>query len=106
VNENDQKRSTLMQAITKERQLTFAHPFMLESLVEPLQAGTYRLMEDHELIEGLSFPAYKRVATHLEIPAISMVSVTRQYLQVSHAEIEKAHQLDAERNQHQSSGPR
>jgi hypothetical protein len=87
-----------MNTRTKETELTFAYPFTLESLFEPLEPGTYRLIEDQELIEGLSFPAYKRVATHLEIPAISVSTGKRQYLQVSREEIYRVFALDAERS--------
>jgi hypothetical protein len=80
---------------TTETEITFEHPFVLDCLVAPLQAGTYRLVVDEELIEGLSFSAYRRVGTHLEIPAISIVTGTRQFLQVSPAEIESALLKDA-----------
>jgi len=80
---------------TTETQITFEHPFILDGLVAPLQAGTYRLVVDEELIEGLSFSAYRRVGTHLEIPAISAVTATRQFLQVTAAEIESALLRDA-----------
>jgi hypothetical protein len=54
---------------TTESEITFAHPLVLSSLVSPLDPGTYRLLVDEELIEGLSFPAaYKRTGTHVEIP--------------------------------------
>lgn len=75
---------------TTETEITFTHPFHLDSLSESLEAGTYRLVVDEELIEGLSFTAYRRVATHLEIPAISVAMARRQFLQVSPGEIEKA----------------
>lgn len=79
---------------TTETEITFTHPFRLEALTEPLAAGTYRLVVDEELIEGLSFTAYRRVATHLEIPAISIAVARRQFLQVSSAEIDAALALD------------
>jgi len=79
---------------TTETEITFTHPFRLEALTEPLGAGTYRLVVDEELIEGLSFTAYRRVATHLEIPAISIAVARRQFLQVSSAEIDEALALD------------
>ncbi|OAE43813.1 hypothetical protein [Agrobacterium tumefaciens] len=77
-------------------EITFANPFVLEGLVRPLEAGTYRLVVDEQLIEGLSFPSYQPVATHLEIPSISAQLVTRQFLQVSAGEIEEALRKDAE----------
>ncbi|ANH02743.1 hypothetical protein [Shinella sp. HZN7] len=75
---------------TTETEITFTNPFRLETLSEPLEAGTYRLVVDEELIEGLSFTAYRRVATHLEIPALSVAMARRQFLQVSPAEIDEA----------------
>ena len=75
---------------TTETEITFTHPFRLEALSEPLGAGTYRLVIDEELIEGLSFTAYRRVGTHLEIPAVAVAMNRRQFLQVSPTEIDDA----------------
>lgn len=80
---------------TTKTEITFTHPFHLKSLSEPLEAGTYRLVVDEELIEGLSFTAYRRVAIHLELPAISVAMTRRQFLQVSSAEIDEALARDA-----------
>lgn len=80
---------------TTETEITFNRPFQIESLVEPQEAGTYRLIVDEELISGLSFSAYKRVATHLEIPCVSASNVVRQRLQVSYNEIYRALAMDA-----------
>ena len=77
-------------------EITFSHPFILGSLIVPLDAGTYRLIVDEELIEGLSFPAYRRTGTHLEIPAVGVEIGTRQLLQVPLQELEAAMQRDAE----------
>jgi len=81
---------------TTASEITFSHPFILGSLVVPLDAGTYRLIVDEELIEGLSFPAYRRTGTHLEIPAVGVEIGTRQLLQVPLQELEAAMQRDAE----------
>ena len=84
---------------TTETEITFNSPFQLEGLVEPQEAGTYRLIVDEELISGLSFSAYKRVATHLEIPCLSASSMVRHRLQVSYDEICRALTLDAAKAQ-------
>jgi len=81
---------------TTESEVTFSHPFILSSLFMPLDAGIYRLVVDEELIEGLSFPAYRRTGTHLEIPAIGAKMGSRQFLQVQPEEIEAALHKDAE----------
>jgi hypothetical protein len=80
---------------TTETEITFAHSFVLSSLVMPLEAGTYRLIVDEEEIEGLSFSAFRRTSTQLEIPSIATVVGTRQRLQVSSHEIETALARDA-----------
>ncbi|WP_144579318.1 hypothetical protein [Agrobacterium sp. DE0009] len=77
-------------------EITFVNPFVLQGLVTPLEAGTYRLVVDEQFVEGLSFPSYQPVATHLEIPAVSAQLVTRQFLQVSADEIEEALKKDAQ----------
>ena len=80
---------------TIETEITFAHPFVLSSLVAPLEAGTYRLIVDEEEVEGISFSAFRRTCTQLEIPAIATAIGTRQRLRVSSQEIETALAKDA-----------
>lgn len=80
---------------TTETEITFAHPFELSSLMVPLEAGTYRLIVDEEEIEGLSFSAFRRTSTQLEIPSIATAIGARQRLQVSPQEIEAALTKDA-----------
>ena len=48
---------------TRKRLLTFPHSFELRGVDYPLPAGSYEIINDEELIEGLSFPVYRRVAT-------------------------------------------
>ena len=48
---------------TRKKLLTFARGFELRGVDYPLPAGSYEIISDEELIEGLSFPAYRRVST-------------------------------------------
>lgn len=48
---------------TRKRLLTFARSFELAGVDYPLAAGSYEIVSDEELIEGLSFPVYRRVST-------------------------------------------
>jgi hypothetical protein len=43
--------------------LVFSRPFRLRGWKQPHPAGTYAMETEEELIEGLSFPAYRRVGT-------------------------------------------
>ena len=48
---------------TLREDMVFKRPFLLKGWSEPLPAGTYAVETEEELIEGLSFPAYRRVST-------------------------------------------
>ena len=48
---------------TRRRFLTFTRSFELRSVDYSLPAGSYEIISDEELIEGLSFPVYRRVST-------------------------------------------
>ena len=48
---------------TTRETVTFDHPFSLDAVDGVQPAGTYTVEIDEDLIEGLSFLAYRRVAT-------------------------------------------
>ena len=52
---------------TSTKTVTFRRPFNLEKIDKALLAGAYSLETDDELLEGLSFPAYRRVLTLLHL---------------------------------------
>ena len=56
---------------TTTKTVTFAHPFLLKGIDRILPAEDYRVVTDEELIEGLSFPVYRRIATMMLVPAQS-----------------------------------
>ncbi|HZP32689.1 MAG TPA: hypothetical protein VFB23_04925 [Candidatus Acidoferrales bacterium] len=65
---------------TKRVTLMFRHPFSLKGVDRRLAAGEYEVVSDEELIEGLSFPVYRRISTLIFLPphgssSIEMVSV-------------------------------
>ena len=75
---------------TSGKTVTFAHPFLLKGVDRILAAGDYRIVTDEELIEELSFPVYRRVATMIFVPAesgsastVEMVTIDPQDLQVA-----------------------
>jgi hypothetical protein len=57
--------------ITRSRSasVVFSHPFALKGVDRVLPPGNYRVVTDEELIEELSFPVYRRVATMIFVPA-------------------------------------
>ena len=58
---------------TRRETVTFTRPFSLQDGTEP-SSGSYEVVTDEELIEALSFPVYRRVATMMLIPAILRAS--------------------------------
>jgi hypothetical protein len=56
---------------TQRKTVTFRRPFSLEGVGWMLPAGSYEIATDEELIEGLSFLVYRRVATTMLVPAPS-----------------------------------
>ena len=61
---------------------------LAEGIDRILPAGDYRVVTDEELIEGVSFPVYRRVSTMIFIPgqnasSVEMVAIDPQELQAS-----------------------
>ena len=48
---------------TTRKIVEFSNPFSMKGVGRVLPAGNYEIVTDEELIEGLSFPVYRRVAT-------------------------------------------
>src|SRR5205085_8611126 len=60
---------------TNSKTVNFTRPFWLKGVDRVLPAGDYRVVTDEELIEGLSFPVYRRVATMVMVPAKNRGSI-------------------------------
>lgn len=59
---------------TIKETVTFKRPFSLSGFDGEQPAGTYSVETDEELLEGVSFPAYRRMATMMQIEPASMKS--------------------------------
>lgn len=76
-----------------DRTWTFNKAFMLDGVGRLLPPGSYRVVTDEELIEGLSFPAYRRVATMMFVPGRNGLSL--EMLTIDPAELQAAHERDS-----------
>jgi len=72
------------------KSIVFSYPFELKGVDRILPPGDYRVVTDEELIEELSFPAYRRLATMIFVPAeshhassVEMVAIDPQELQAA-----------------------
>ena len=79
---------------TSSKTVTFAHPFLLKGVDRILAAGDYRVVTDEELIEGLSFPVYRRVATMIFVPAESGRASTVEMVTIDPQDLQAAQELD------------
>jgi hypothetical protein len=75
---------------TTTRTVTFLMPFSIAAANQELAAGAYLVETDEELIQELSFPAYRRVATFLRIPQGRAPSGRLHSVPVDQGELEAA----------------
>lgn len=80
---------------TSQRTLQFAHSFQLKNMDEARPAGSYLLETDEELLQELSFPAYRRVATRLLLPATPGSSILGEVIDVDPRDLDAAQERDA-----------
>jgi hypothetical protein len=82
---------------TKRSTVHFDSPFALRGIEEVQPAGDYDIDQDEELIDGISWIAYRRVATYMHLPARSSNLLTSQVLAIDHTELEAALRRDQEK---------
>lgn len=75
--------------------VTFVRPFSLPDLEDVQPAGTYRIETTDALLDGLTFLAYRRVSTTIELPAIGGAGLRRQVITIDPAELKVALEADA-----------
>lgn len=76
---------------TKTRTVHFNQPFTLTGLDGAQPAGDYQVREEEEQIEGLSWLAYRRISTEIEI----FVGPKKlQLVTIDHEELAAAIELD------------
>ena len=75
---------------TFRQSVTFPHPFAISGLEGDQPAGTYTIETDEELIEGLSFSAYRRTATRIYLPPGPARPGTTEIVPIEPSEIELA----------------
>jgi hypothetical protein len=74
--------------------VTFHHPFKLPALDTEQPAGTYMVLTEEEEIPGLSFLAWRRVATQIHLPAIGRETGQEQVVTIDPKELADARTRD------------
>jgi hypothetical protein len=80
---------------TSRKTVTFRRPFSLSGLDEMQPAGSYTVETSEELLESLSFPAWRRTATVILLRPQAGAVGLGQDLEVDPAELEAVADSDA-----------
>jgi hypothetical protein len=86
-------RKAVMTIRSRRETVTFKHPFRIRGIDRLLPAGSYEVITDEEMIEGLSFPAFRRVATMIRIPAETGRTV--EMISIGSVDLSHAQRIDA-----------
>ena len=73
--------------------VTFKHPFQIRGVDRLLPAGPYEVITDEEMIEGLSFASYRRVAPMIIVPAAA--SRGSEMISIGSVDLADAQRIDA-----------
>ncbi|WFU45852.1 hypothetical protein QA640_44365 (plasmid) [Bradyrhizobium sp. CB82] len=75
--------------------VTFKRPFRIKSIDRLLPAGAYEIITDEETIDGLSFEAFRRVATMMIVPAEGTLGLATEMISIGSVELSDALLIDA-----------
>jgi hypothetical protein len=80
---------------SRREMVTFKHPFQIRGVDRLLPAGAYEVITDEEMIEGLSFASYRRVATMIMVPAAASRGSTMEMISIGSVDLSDAQRIDA-----------
>jgi hypothetical protein len=75
--------------------VTFRHPFRIKGIDRVLPPGAYDVITDEEMIEGLSFASFRRIATMIMVPAAPPRGSTMEMISIGSVELSDAQRIDA-----------
>ena len=79
---------------TSRKTVTFTRPFSLSG-IEVQPAGTYAVETDEELLPGVSFPAYRRIASLIFLRSRAGGAIVDEIANVDPLELQAAQERDA-----------
>jgi hypothetical protein len=80
---------------SRRETLTFLHPFRIKGIDRLLPSGAYDVVTDEEMIEGLSFASFRRVATMIMVPGAAPRASSMEMISISAADLADAQRDDA-----------
>jgi hypothetical protein len=80
---------------SRRETITFRHPFRIKGIDRELQPGAYEVVTDEEMIEGLSFASFRRVATMIMVPGATPRASSMEMISISATDLSDAQRIDA-----------
>jgi hypothetical protein len=80
---------------TRRETVHFKHQFRIKGIDRLLPAGAYEVVTDEEMIEGLSFPCFRRVATLIMVPGAVPRTSSMEMISISSVDLSDAQRDDA-----------
>ncbi|UPK35464.1 hypothetical protein IVB18_47250 [Bradyrhizobium sp. 186] len=80
---------------SRRETITFKHPFHIRGIERELPAGAYEVVTDEEMIEGLSFSAYRRIATMITVPVEGARGGAIEMRAIGSVDLADAQRIDA-----------
>jgi hypothetical protein len=80
---------------TSHKTVTFTQPFSLNGTDEVQAAGTYTVETSEEPLQGVSFPAYRRMETLIFLPSRPGGAFVERFVNIDPLELEAAQKRDA-----------
>ena len=74
--------------------VTFSRPFSLVDVDGIQPAGTYMIQTVEVTLDNLSFLAYRRVSTTIELPGVGVAGLRRQVVTIDPLELDAALKQD------------
>ena len=75
--------------------VTFKQPFQIRGVDRLLPAGAYEVVTDEEMIEGLSFASFRRIATLIMVPAAASRGSAMEMISIGSVDLADAQRIDA-----------
>jgi hypothetical protein len=80
---------------TRRETVTFKHPAHIKGVERTIPAGSYEVITDEEMIEGISFPCYRRVATMIVVPGERPHQSSMEMISIGSIDLSDAQRIDA-----------
>ena len=80
---------------SRRETIHFKHPFRIKGIDRLLSPGAYEVVTDEEMIEGLSFPSFRRVATMIMVPGAAPRQSSMEMISINSIDLANAQRDDA-----------